>query len=93
MEVFCKWYQHIFNKIDSNEKLNKKVLFINFEDFVINRQATINKIFEHIEYEKIDYKKVNYNFIRCKIILIYIKKELNKKEIFKIEDKLKKLFI
>lgn len=89
VEVFCKWYQHIFNKIDSNEKLNKKVLFINFEDFVINRQATINKIFEHIEYEKIDYKKVNYNFIRCENNINLYKKELNKKEIFKIEDKLK----
>ena len=90
VEIFCDWYETIHKKINSEEKLDKRVLFLNFEDFVIRKQDTINKIFDHIQYERVEISKVDFNFNRCENNINLYKKELNKKEINYIENKLKK---
>ena len=46
VEIFCSWYENIQKKINLNEKLDQKVFFLNFEDFVIKKTETINKIFD-----------------------------------------------
>lgn len=89
VEIFCDWYINIIKKINIEEKANKKVLFLNFEDFVIKKQDSINKIFDHIEYERIDFNKVDFNFSRCENNINLFKRELNKKEIEYIKNKLK----
>ena len=88
-EIFCDWYIKILEKINNEERLNKKVLFLNFEDFVIKKQDTISKIFNHIESEQIEFNKVDFNFSRCENNINVFKKELNKNEIEYIEKKLK----
>ena len=88
-EIFCDWYINILEKINNEERLNKKVLFLNFEDFVIKKQDTISKIFNHIESEQIEFNKVDFNFSRCENNINVFKKELNKNEIEYIEKKLK----
>jgi len=90
VEIFCNWYQNIFKKINLDEQLDKKVIFFNFEDFVIKRDETINKIFDHIQCERIEINKVDFNFSRCEGNINVYKKELYKKEIEYIENKLKK---
>tara|TARA_Y100000816_G_scaffold280556_1_gene254071 strand:+ start:681 stop:1661 length:981 start_codon:yes stop_codon:yes gene_type:complete len=90
VEIFCSWYENIQKKISLEEKLDKKVLFFNFEDFVINKIETINKIFDHIHYDRLDINNVDFNFNRCEKNVNKFKKELHNSEIEYIEKKLKK---
>ncbi len=90
VEIFCSWYENIYKKINLDEKLDKKVFFFNFEDFVIKKQETINKIFDHIQLDRIEINKVDFNFSRCENNINLYKKELYKSEIEYIENKLKK---
>ena len=90
VEIFCSWYENIYKKINLDEKLDEKVFFFNFEDFVIKRQETINKIFDHIRCERIEINNVDFNFSRCENNINLYKKELYKSEIEYIENKLKK---
>jgi len=90
VEIFCSWYESIYKKINSDERLDEKILFLNFEDFVIKKQETVNKIFEHIRYDRIEINKVDFDFNRCENNINAYKKELDKKEIDYIEKKLKK---
>ena len=90
VEIFCSWYENIQKKINLEEKLDQKVFFLNFEDFVIKKKETINKIFDHIEHDRLEINKVDFNFNRCESNINLFKKELNKNEIEYIEKKLKK---
>jgi hypothetical protein len=90
VEIFCDWYDNIYRKINLDEKLEKEVLFLNFEDFVLKKQETINKIFDHIQQERIEINKVNFDFSRCEKNINLFKSELIKSEIEYIEKKLKK---
>ncbi len=89
VEVFCSWYENIYKKINIEEKADEKVLFLNFEDFVLKKQETVNKIFEHIQYDRIEIDKVDFNFTRCENNINAYKKQLDKKEIEYIEKNLK----
>ena len=90
VEIFCSWYENIQKKINLNEKLDQKVFFFNFEDFVIKKTETINKIFDHIGYDRMEINKVDFNFNRCENNINLFKKELRKDEKEFIEKKLKK---
>lgn len=89
VQIFCSWYENIYKKINLEEKLDKKVFFFNFEDFVIKKKETINKIFEHIQRDSVELNKVDFNFSRCENNVNLYKKELHKNEIEYIEKKLK----
>ena len=90
VEIFCDWYDNIFRKINFDEKSEKEVLFLNFEDFALNKQETINKIFDHIQLERIEINKVDFDFRRCENNINLYKSELVKSEIEYIEKKLRK---
>ena len=90
VEIFCSWYDNIHKKINLDEKQDSKVLFLNFEDFVIKKKETINKIFDHINYERLEINSVNFNFNRCEKNMNKFKEELYNNEIEYIEKKLKK---
>tara|TARA_Y100000816_G_scaffold220828_1_gene165821 strand:- start:11333 stop:12313 length:981 start_codon:yes stop_codon:yes gene_type:complete len=90
VEIFCSWYANIQKKINLSEKLDQKVFFLNFEDFVIKKTETINKIFDHIGYDRLEINKVDFNFNRCENNINLFKKELRNDEIVYIEKKLKK---
>ena len=66
------------------------MLFLNFEDFALNKQETINKIFDHIQLERIEINKVDFDFRRCENNINLYKSELVKSEIEYIEKKLRK---
>ena len=60
---------------------------MNFEDFVIKKTETINKIFDH-GYDRLEINKVDFNLIEENNINLF-KKELRNDEIVYIE-KIKK---
>ena len=90
VEIFCDWYDNICSKINLDEKSEKEVLFLNFEDFALNKQETINKIFDHIQLERIEINKIDFDFRRCENNINLYKNELVKSEVEYIEKKLKK---
>jgi len=90
VEIFCDWYDNIYKKINLDEKSEKEVLFLNFEDFVIKKQEMINKIFDHIQLERIEISNVNFDFRRCENNINLFESELVKSEIEYIEKKLRK---
>jgi len=89
LKVFVNWYKQIINKIDINEKKDKRVLFVNFEDFVMNKDKTLNKIFNMLEKDIPDLKKISFDFSKSKKNISIYKNLLKNYEINYIENNLK----
>jgi len=89
VKVFVSWYQKIMEKINIEEKVDKKVLFINFEDFILNKEDTTNKIFGFIGKEKPLVKNVQFDFLKSEKNISIHKKFLKKEEANYIENNLK----
>ena len=75
-------------RINPEDRKNENILFINFEEFVLNRDTSINKILSHINVKNYDYKKSNFNFNRCENNCSIFKKELSNDEIKYLEKNL-----
>ncbi len=89
LKVFVNWYKQIINKINIEEKKDKRVLFTNFEDFVINKDQTINKIFDMLGKDTPDLKKIGFDFSKSKKNILIYKNLLKNYEIDYIENNLK----
>ena len=63
LKVFVNWYKQIMGKIDIEEKKDKRVLFVNFEDFIVNKHQTIKIIFNMLEKDVPDLKKIYFPLI------------------------------
>ena len=88
IQIFCKWYEALMQRINPEDRKNENILFINFEEFVLNRDTSINKILSHINVKNYDYKKSNFNFNRCENNCSIFKKELSNDEIKYLEKNL-----
>ncbi len=88
LQIFSSWYENLMQQINIEDKKNESILFINFEDFVLNREDSINKILNHLNIKNYDYKKSNFDFKRCENNCSIFKKELLDDEIQYLEKKL-----
>ena len=86
IEKFCSWYKFIMEKIDHTE--NEKLIFIYFEDFVLNRDITLKKIFNFLKIEFDNFEKVNFDFKRSENNVYQYKHRLETHELKYIEKKL-----
>ena len=89
LKVFVNWYKQIISKIDVEEKKHERVLFVNFEDFIMNKDKTINKIFNMLEKDIPDLKKINFDYEKSKKNILIYKNLLKNDEINYIENNLK----
>ena len=89
VNIFCKWYQKLINNIKNQnfEKLN--MLKINFEDFVLNHNDTVQKISNFLS-EDLATPLENFDLSRPKSNLLKFKKLLNNLEVSTIETLLEK---
>ncbi len=88
LKIFCDWYLIIMKKIDQIKKNDGRLIFINFEDFVLNRKSSLTKIFQFIEKEFENFDEVQFDFKRSENNILIHKKELSENENKYIESKL-----
>ena len=88
LKVFCEWYLIIMKKINQIKKTDERLIFINFEDFVLNRKSSLKKIFQFIENEFENFDEVQFDFKRSENNILIHKKELSDSENKFIENKL-----
>lgn len=89
LKVFVNWYKQLMDKINIEEKEDKRVLFVNFEDFILNKHQTIKIIFNMLEKDVPDLKKINFDFSKSKKNILIYKNLLTNDEINYIESNLK----
>jgi len=84
VNIFCQWYKKLIKNIDDQNFENAKILKINFEDFVLKHQNTVEKISKFI-LEDINLPKDNFNLERSKNNLLKFKNLLSDLELATIE--------
>lgn len=89
IDDFIKWYNQIL-KFDI-KKINKYILKVSFEEFIINFQINKKKINKFLNLN--NEKNYNFNLDYSKKNLFKAKQILNSKELNKIKVKLKKFLI
>ena len=75
-------------KINQIKKTDERLIFINFEDFVLNRKSSLKRIFQFIENEFENFDEVQFDFKRSENNILIHKKELSDSENKFIENKL-----
>ena len=86
VHTFIKWYKLIMANF-KNLKNNKKIIFIKYENFILNYEKETKRLLRFLKLKKLKNKKFDIN--NSKKNIFKAKKILNKKELNLIEKKLK----
>ncbi len=89
IKIFVKWYEWITNNI--YKKKSNKVMHINFEDFILNKNKNISNLEQFLNLKKL--KNERFDFESSKKNILKAKKFLDKNELKYIEKKLKKYLV
>ena len=86
VDVFIKWYILIMKKFNKIKK-SKNTIVIKYENFILNNEFESKKLLKFLRLKSLNNK--NFNINNSKKNIFKALSTLNKKELYKIEKKLK----